>query len=69
MNTIFITNERIAELAKQAQENIAIKANDDYDTRWWKPELYDQEFVRLIIQEVVNQKVMKLFEYTPLKGV
>ena len=67
MNTIFITNERIAELAKQAQENIAIKANDD--TRWWKPELYDQEFARLIIQEVVNQKVMKLFEYTPLKGV
>ena len=69
MNTIFITNERIAELAKQAQENIATKANDDYDTRWWKPELYDQEFARLIIQEVVNQKVMKVFEYTPLKGV
>lgn len=67
MNTIFITNERIAELAKQAQENIAIKANDDYDTRWWKPELYDQEFARLIIQEVLNQNAMKLFEYTSMR--
>ena len=69
MNTIFITNERIAELAKQAQDNIAIKANDGYDTRWWKPELYDQEFARLIIQEVVNQKAKRLFEYTPCKDV
>lgn len=69
MNTIFLANERIAELAKQAQENITIKANDDYDTRWWKPELYDQEFARLIIQEVVNQKAKRLFEYTPLKNV
>ena len=62
---IEIPQERVRELSAQARSNVEIKANDKDGTRWWIPDHYDQEFARLIIQEVV----MKVFEYTPLKGV
>ena len=53
---IKIDPERIRELSAQARSNVETKANDKDDTRWWKPELYDQEFARLIIQEVVSSQ-------------
>lgn len=44
--------ERIRELSIQARSNIETKANDGDGTRWWHPDRFDQEFARLIIQEL-----------------
>ena len=52
---VLITQERIKELSAQARANVETKANDDGDTRWWLPDHFDQEFARLIIQEVTNK--------------
>ena len=49
---------RIRELSAQARANVETKANDEGDTRWWHPDHYDQEFARLIIQEVLKQIVI-----------
>ena len=53
---IKICPERIRELSTQARSNIETKANDKDGTRWWHPDHYDQEFARLIIQEVVSSQ-------------
>ena len=53
---IEIPQERIRELSAQARANIETRANDKDHTRWWHPEHYDQEFARLIIQEVVSSQ-------------
>lgn len=52
-----ITPERIRELSAQERSNVETKANDDGDTRWWIPDNFDQEFARLIIQEVGGHSV------------
>ena len=57
---IYLSPERIRELSTQARSNIETKANDDGDTRWWHPDHFDQEFARLIIQEVGNHSVKPL---------
>lgn len=44
--------ELVRELSAQARANVEIKANDRDDTRWWIPDHFDQEFARLIIQEL-----------------
>ena len=52
-----ITPERIRELPAEARSNVETKANDrddTRDTRWWHPDHFDQEFARLIIQELVE---------------
>lgn len=51
---IKIDPERIRELSAQARANVETKANDRDDTRWWHPDHFDQEFARLIIQELVE---------------
>lgn len=56
---VLITPERIRELSAQARANVESKVNDKDDTRWWIPEHYDQEFARLIIQEVAKASVVK----------
>ena len=48
-----LSKEKINELAAEAIEAVSVKIPDN--TRWWLPEHYDQEFARLIIQEVLNQ--------------
>ena len=53
---IELSPERIRELSAQARSNIETKANDRDDTRWWHPDHFDQEFARLIIQEVVSSQ-------------
>ena len=45
-----LSREKINELASEAIEAVAVKIPDN--TRWWMPEHYDQEFARLIIQEI-----------------
>ena len=47
-----ITPERIRELSAEARSNVETKANDKDDTRWWHPDHFDQEFARLVIQEM-----------------
>lgn len=49
-----ITPERIRELSEEARSNVETKANDKDDTRWWHPDHFDQEFARLIIQELLT---------------
>ena len=51
---IKICPERIRELSTQARANVETKANDEGDTRWWIPDHFDQEFARLIIQELLT---------------
>ena len=48
-----LSREKINELAEEAVEAESVKIPDN--TRWWLPEHYDQEFARLIIQEVLKQ--------------
>lgn len=52
-----LSREKINELALQAIEAVSVKIPDN--TRWWMPEHYDQEFARLIIQEVTKASVAK----------
>lgn len=66
-----MTPERIRELSAEARSNVETKANDrgdardTCDTRWWHPDHFDQEFARLIIQEVGGHPV-KLHSVKPL---
>ena len=48
-----LSKEKINELASLAIEAVSVKIPGN--TRWWMPEHYDQEFARLIIQEVLKQ--------------
>lgn len=57
-----ITPERIRELSAEARSNVETKANDKDDTRWWHPDHFDQEFARLIIQEVVSSQEQEFTE-------
>ena len=57
---IKICPERIRELSAQARANVETKANDEGDTRWWVPDHFDQEFARLIMQEVESHSVKPL---------
>ena len=57
-----MNKELINKIAKQAISNIEHKQNDEHDTRWWSPKLYDQEFARLIIEDVL--RTATLFEYS-----
>ena len=50
-----LSREKINELASEAIEAVSVKVPDN--TRWWMPEHYDQEFARLIIQEVAKVNV------------
>ena len=52
-----LSREKINELASEAIEAVSVKIPDN--TRWWMPEHYDQEFARLIIQEVAKASVAK----------
>ena len=52
-----LSREKINELALQAIEAVSVKIPDN--TRWWMPEHYDQEFARLIIQEMAKANVVK----------
>ena len=52
-----LSREKINELALQAIEAVSVKIPDN--TRWWMPEHYDQEFARLIIQEMAKAGVPK----------
>ena len=52
-----LSREKINELALQAIEAVSVKIPDN--TRWWMPEHYDQEFARLIIQEIAKASVAK----------
>ena len=45
-------DEAVRELSEEARSNVETKANDKDDTRWWHPDHFDQEFARLIIQEL-----------------
>ncbi len=50
-----LSREKINELASEAIEAVSVKIPDN--TRWWMPEHYDQEFARLIIQEIAKVNV------------
>ncbi len=50
-----LSREKINELASEAIEAVSVKVPDN--TRWWMPEHYDQEFARLIIQEIAKVNV------------
>ena len=50
-----LSREKINELALEAIEAVSVKVPDN--TRWWMPEHYDQEFTRLIIQEIAKVNV------------
>ena len=50
-----LSREKINELASEAIEAASVKITDN--TRWWMPEHYDQEFARLIIQEIAKVNV------------
>ena len=52
-----LSREKINELASEAIEAVSVKAPNN--TRWWMPEHYDQEFARLIIQEVAKTSAAK----------
>ena len=52
-----LSREKINELASAAIEAVSVKIPGN--TRWWMPEHYDQEFARLIIQEVENHRGCK----------
>ena len=52
-----LSREKINKLASEAIEAVSVKIPDN--TRWWMPEHYDQEFARLIIQEVAKADVAK----------
>lgn len=49
-----LSREKINELASEAIEAVSVKIPDN--TRWWMPEHYDQEFARLIIQEIEKHR-------------
>ena len=53
-----LSREKINELALQAIEVVSVKIPDN--TRWWMPEHYDQEFARLIIQEIEKQGIERI---------
>ena len=50
-----LSREKINELASEAIKAVSVKVPDN--TRWWMPEHYDQEFARLIIQEIAKVNV------------
>ncbi len=50
-----LSREKINELASEAIEAVSVKIPDN--TRWWMPKHYDQEFARLIIQEIAKVNV------------
>ena len=52
-----LSREKINELASEAIEAVSVKAPGN--TRLWMPEHYDQEFARLIIQEMAKVSVVK----------
>lgn len=55
-----LSREKINELALQAIEAVSVKIPSGKipdNTRWWMPEHYDQEFARLIIQEMAKASV------------
>ena len=52
-----LSREKINELALEAIEAVSVKMPGN--TRWWMPEHYDQEFARLIIQEIAKANVSK----------
>lgn len=52
-----LSREKINELALEAIEAVSVKIPDN--TRWWMPEHYDQEFARLIIQEIAKASAAK----------
>lgn len=52
-----LSREKINELALEAIASVSVKAPGS--TRWWMPEHYDQEFARLIIQEMAKASVAK----------
>ena len=52
-----LSREKINELASEAIEAVSVKAPGN--TRWWMPEHYDQEFARLIIQEMAKASAVK----------
>lgn len=41
-------------ISKQARTNVEHRINDEHDTRWWSPELYDHEFARLLLTEMLH---------------
>ena len=49
-----LSREKINELALEAIEAVSVKVPNN--TRWWMPEHYDQEFARLIIQEIEKHR-------------
>lgn len=55
-----LSREKINELASEAIEAVSVKIPSGKipdNTRWWMPEHYDQEFARLIIQEMAKASV------------
>ena len=55
-----LSREKINELASEAIEAVSVKIPSGKipdNTRWWMPEHYDQEFARLIIQEMAKTSV------------
>ena len=52
-----LSREKINKLASEAIEAVSVKVPDN--TRWWMPEHYDQEFARLIIQEIEKHRGCK----------
>ena len=52
-----LSREKINELALEAIEAVSVKIPEG--TRWWMPEHFNQEFARLIIQEVAKASVAK----------
>lgn len=58
-----MNKELLNKIAKQAIANIEHKQNDKHDTRWWIPELYDQEFARLVIEEVYTIVDELIYKY------
>lgn len=49
-----LSREKINELALQAIEAVSVKMPGN--TRWWMPEHFNQEFARLIIQEIEKHR-------------
>ena len=49
-----LSREKINELALEAIEAVSVKMPGN--TRWWMPEHFNQEFARLIIQEIEKHR-------------
>lgn len=57
-----LSKEKINELAAEAIEAVSVKIPSGKipdNTRWWLPEHFNQEFARLIIQEVAKAAASK----------